>query len=465
MNDGRDPRRGGEQFVDALGRLLPPERLIVDSDRLDAYRRDHAELIEPGWPVAAALPVDTAEVAGILRLANEHRVAVIPRGAGTGLSGGASATDGALILSLARMNKVLSIDANDLVAVVQPGVLNADLAKAVEGLGLMYAPDPASFEISSLGGNLATNAGGLRCTKYGVTRESTLGLEVVLPDGTCLRTGGRTVKQAAGYDLTALFVGSEGTLGVITEATLRLRPAPGPAGTLVAFFDDLGAAGRAVATISASGIVPSVVELMDRVTIGAVDEAEHLGLDRAAAAMLIVQSDAWAGGQDDLARTATVVAAAGGRDVVRSLDATEAGWLMAARRAALPALERLGAVLLEDVVVPRSRVPALIGAIEKIGLERGVTIGTFGHAADGNLHPTLVLPRGDAAAREQADAAANAIMEAAVELGGSITGEHGVGVLKRHLLDRSLDPLALALMRRIKSAIDPLGILNPGKGI
>ena len=454
-----------DRFLAALASLLPPERLVTEPERLDAYRRDHAELVTPGWPIGAALPIETGEVAAILGLATDYRIPIVPRGAGTGLAGGAAATEGAFIVSLTRMDRLLELDPDDLVAVVQPGLLNGALREAAAAHGLMYAPDPASFEISSLGGNLATNAGGLRCLKYGVTREATLGLEVVLADGRVLRTGGRTVKQAAGYDLTALFVGSEGTLGIITEAILRLRPAPGPAATLVAFFDTLPAAGRAVAAIAAGGLVPAVLELLDRTTLRAVEAHTPLGLDTAAAAMLLVQSDAPGAAQQELEAIAAACAAQGGRDIITSRDPREAEWLMAARREALPALERQGVTLLEDVAVPRRRVPDLLAAIEAIAAAHAVVIGTCGHAGDGNLHPTLVFPRGDAAARGRAEAAADAIMAAAVALGGTITGEHGVGLLKRHALPASLDPVALATMHVLKVALDPWGILNPGKAI
>ncbi len=454
-----------DRFLAALETVLPAERLITDRERLDAYRRDHAELVQPGWPSGAALPVETSEVAAILRFASEYRVPIVPRGAGTGLAGGAAATEGAFVVALARMDRILEIDPDDMVAIAQPGVLNATLRRAAEAHGLMYAPDPASFEISSLGGNLATNAGGLRCLKYGVTRDATLGLEVVLADGRVLRSGGRTVKQAAGYDLTALFVGSEGTLGVITEATLRLRPAPGPAATLVAFFDSLPAAGRAVVAIAAGGVAPAVLELMDRTTLRAVEAAQHLGLDTEAAAMLLAQSDAPGAAQQELERMAAACAVAGARNLLASLDPTEAEWLMAARREALPSLERQGVTLLEDVAVPRRRVPELLAAVERIAEEHQVLIGTFGHAGDGDFHPTLVSPRGDLAAQARVETAADAIMAAAVALGGTITGEHGVGLLKRHALATSLDPVALATMHAVKVALDPLGILNPGKAI
>src|SRR6266545_1762867 len=283
------PNRMDGGFLAALAEFLPRERLLTDDARLDAYRHDQALLVEAGAPIGAALPTSAGEVSQILSLASRYAVPVVPRGAGTGLSGGANATDGALVLALTKMDTILEIDVDNLVAVVQPGVINAAVGRAAAGHGLWYAADPASFEISSIGGNVATNAGGLNCLKYGVTRQSVLGLEVVLADGTTIRTGGRTLKQAAGYDLTGLFVGSEGTLGVITEVTLRLRPAPQPPATVVAFFNSLEEAGEAVLAVARSGVQPSVLELLDRTTIAAVESWKQLGLNTEAAAMLLAQ--------------------------------------------------------------------------------------------------------------------------------------------------------------------------------
>lgn len=452
-------------FLVALKRRLPAECVVTRLESLETLRHDQTPLTAAGWPVAAVFPTHTEQVADVLRLAGEYRVPIVPRGAGSGLAGGANAVDGGVVLSLMRMDRILEIDTSDLVAVVQPGVLNATLAEAVSRQGLFYAPDPSSFEISSIGGNLATNAGGLRCVKYGVTRESTLALEVVLADGSVARVGRRSVKGVAGYDLVGLFVGSEGTLGVVTEATLRLRPAPLPAGTLLASFDHLPAAAAAVSGVTAAGAQPSVLELMDRTTIRAVEDWKHIGLDTDAAALIIARSDTPDFGRAELDAAETACRSAGAAEILRSTDALESEGLMDARRAAYPALERLGIALLEDVAVPRSRIVPLVEAVERIAVEHQIQIGTFGHVGDGNLHPTLVIPRGDAAAERRALVAAEAILREALALGGTLSGEHGIGLLKRELLASELGAGATRLSRTIKAALDPLGILNPGKAL
>lgn len=454
-----------QTFLAAVKRRLPAECVVTRAESLEALRQDQTPLITAGRPIAAVFPTSTEQVAEVLRLAAENRVPVVPRGAGSGLAGGANAVDGGVVLSLMRMDRILEIDTADLVAVVQPGVLNSALTEAVSKQGLFYAPDPSSFEISSIGGNLATNAGGLRCMKYGVTRESTMALEVVLADGSVARVGRRSVKGVAGYDLVGLFVGSEGTLGVVTEATLRLRPAPLPAGTLLASFDRLPAAAAAVAAVTAAGAWLSVLELMDRTTISAVEDWKHIGLDTAAAAILIGRSDTPDFGRRELQLLEEACRSAGATDILHATDAIESEGLMDARRAAYPALERRGTALLEDVAVPRAKIVSLVEAVERIAAEHEIEIGTFGHVGDGNLHPTLVIPRGDPAARLRAQAAAEAILGETLAFGGTLTGEHGIGLLKRDLLAEELGPVGVRLSRTIKDALDPLGILNPGKAL
>jgi glycolate oxidase len=403
-------------------------------------------------------------VATIVTLAARHGVPIVPRGAGSGLSGGATAVEGALTLVSTKMDRILEIDTANLVAIVQPGVINADLGRAAAEHGLFYAPDPASFEICTIGGNLAENSGGLSCVKYGVTRDAVLGLEVVLADGSVIRTGGRTVKDVAGYDLTHLFVGSEGTLGIITEATLRLRPQPAEKLTLLAFFATVAAAGDAVARITEAGIVPVTLELMDGFTIRAVDDAAHLGLDRAAGAMLMIESDAGgSAAENELDRAERACEAAGATSLVRARDTTEADWLREARRAAHSSLERAGVARMDDVGVPRSRVPEMLAEIERISAAHRLPVGVFGHAGDGNLHPTFVVDRNDPTAEARINAARAEIYAAAIDLGGTITGEHGTGIAKRAYLEAQLGPRAIEVMRALKQALDPQGILNPGK--
>ncbi|HEY8169050.1 MAG TPA: FAD-linked oxidase C-terminal domain-containing protein [Candidatus Limnocylindrales bacterium] len=454
----------GSTFLAALRTTLPAVPLMTDRGDTAAFRYDETEYTYPGWPIAVVMPTTTSEVATIVALAAEHAVPIVPRGAGSGLSGGATAVDGALTLVLTKMDRILEIDTANLVAVVQPGVINADLGRAAAEHGLFYAPDPASFEICTIGGNLAENSGGLRCVKYGVTRDAVLGLEVVLADGSVIRTGGRTVKDVAGYDLTHLFVGSEGTLGVITEATLRLRPAPPAKLTLLAFFATVAAAGDAVTRITEAGIVPVTLELMDGFTIRAVDDAANLGLDREAGAMLMIESDAGgAAADDELDRAEQACQVAGSTSLVRANDAQEADWLRQARRAAHSSLERAGVARMDDVGVPRSRVPEMLAAIERISAAHGLPVGVFGHAGDGNLHPTFVVDRDDPTAEARINAARAAIYEAAIALGGTITGEHGTGIAKRPYLEAQLGARAVEVMRAIKAALDPQGIFNPGK--
>ncbi|CAN5629705.1 glycolate oxidase subunit GlcD [soil metagenome] len=453
----------GARLLDDLARSLPGMRLLRD-DETEAYRFDETEYMRPGMPLAVCFPRTTDEVRQVISLCAAHRVPLVPRGAGTGLSGGAVAIDGALTVVLTQMNRILEIDPANLTATVQPGVINADLGRAAAEVGLFYPPDPASFEICTLGGNLAENSGGLRCVKYGVTRDWVLGLQVVLASGEVVRTGGKTVKDVAGYDLTSLFVGSEGTLGVITEATLRLLPQPPAKLTLLCFFPSVVAAGEAVAGITAAGIVPVTLELMDAFTIAAVEDMSNLGLDREAAAMLMVESDAGgAAAERELEAAEKACLAAGATSIVRAADEREADWLRQARRAAHPALERAGVARMDDVGVPRSRIPEMLSAIEQVSSRLGLRVGVFGHAGDGNLHPTYVVDRGDPSAEGRIDAARGEIYRAAIALGGTVTGEHGTGLTKRAYLEAQRGPAAVAVMRAVKSALDPHNILNPGK--
>jgi glycolate oxidase len=454
----------GTAFLDAIRSRLPDVRLLTDEVDRESYRRDETAYLHAGLPLAVALPTRTDEVAELMRLATEHRVPVVPRGAGSGLSGGAAGVEGALTIALTRMDRVLEIDEANLTVTTEPGILNAALKAKVAERGLFYAPDPASYEICSIGGNIGTNAGGLCCVKYGQTRESVLGLEVVLADGTVVRTGGKNVKDVAGYSLTQLFVGSQGTLGIVTEATLRLRPMPPARGTLLAFFPSIEAAGDAVAGIARAGVNPATLEFMDAPSIAAVDDWHHRGLDREAAAMLMVESDlAGEASAAELDRAVEVCGSCGSTSTIRSADPAEADLLRTARRLALRALERLGTVRMEDVGVPRARVPELLTAIDEIGRRHGVEIATFGHAGDGNLHPNLVFRRDEPDVEARDEAVRADLYAAALALGGTVTGEHGIGTSRRDWLVRQRGSEAVAVMRRIKDALDPLGILNPGK--
>jgi glycolate oxidase len=456
----------GAALLRAIRNELPDLRLLDDTTDRESYRNDETAYLNAGLPLAVALPTTTAEVSVLMRLASEHRIPVVPRGAGSGLSGGAAGIEGGLTIALTKMDRVLEIDRENLVVVTQPGIINAELKKRVAAEGLFYAPDPASYEICSIGGNLGTNAGGLCCVKYGQTRDSVLGLEVVLADGRVIRTGGKNVKDVAGYALTHLFVGSQGTLGIITEAILRLRVMPPPRTTMLAFFPTLDGAGDAVARIVAAGIDPVTLELLDRPSIAAVDDAFNLGLDRDAEAMLLVESDRpEAAALVELDAALAACEAAGATSTLKAADATEADWLRQARRLALRALERQGIVRMEDVAVPRSRVPDLLRAITAIGERHGVRVATFGHAGDGNLHPNFIFDRDDPRAEELTDLARADLYRAAIALGGTVTAEHGIGLARKDVLVEQVGQANVDVMRAIKAALDPLGILNPGRVI
>ncbi|WP_394613477.1 FAD-binding oxidoreductase [Lentzea sp. JNUCC 0626] len=438
-------------------------KLITDPNTLANLSHDEAEWAPSGTPQAAFRPESTEDVQEAVRHCAANDIPIVPRGAGTGLSGGANAVDGCLVLDLSRMTGIVEIDRDDLLAVVQPGVVNDDLKKAVAAEGLWYPPDPASSPWSTIGGNVATNAGGLCCLKYGVTRDYVLGLEAVLggpvPYGTAVRLGRRTTKGVAGYDLTSLLVGSEGTLGVITEVTVRLRPAPRPPATVVGAFDSLVAAGQAVALSTARGLQPAALELIDRACLQAVEDWKHLGIEPTTEAMLLARADT----PDDADGLEAAFTDAGAAWTERSTDSAEAEALFAARRLTYPALERLGPLLTEDVCVPRSAIPAMLGRIEEIGARHEVRIATIAHAGDGNLHPLLITPPGDDNARRAAQAAFEDIITEALALGGTVTGEHGVGLLKRDGMIRELGPDAHALHRAVKQTFDPLNLFNPGK--
>jgi glycolate oxidase len=451
------------EWLTELEAALPAGRLVIDPDILEGHRKDEAGLVPAGHPAALVRPQSTAEVQAILRVADRHRVSVVPRGAGTGLAGGANALDGCLVLSLMAMNRIVEIDPRAMVAVVQPGLVNAALGEAARAVGLWYSPDPASYESCTIGGNVATNAGGLCCVKYGVTRESVLALEVVLANGEVLRTGARTLKRAAGYDLTRLFIGSEGTLGVVTEVTVRLRPKKSTAVTLVASFPTLESAGEAITTL-VGRMTPSLLELMDRRTTRAVEDWKPMGLDTSAAATLFASTDTpGEEGKAELELMASLCQAAGAGLLVHSSEPAEAEALMAARRLCYPALERLGSTLLDDVAVPISMLPAMLAAIERVSAEHRVTVGTFGHAGDGNLHPTIVFDAADAESTARAQRAFDGIVHAALSMGGTVSGEHGVGLLKRGHLSTELGETGVSVQWAIKRALDPHGILNPGK--
>jgi glycolate oxidase len=452
--------------VTALRAVLPADRILTDPDLTSGYAHDEAEWAPRGRPTAVVRARDTAEVAATVRACAGLGVPVVPRGAGTGLSGGANAVDGCVVLSLEAMRSILEINRAERLAVVQPGVVNDELRAAVAEQGLWYPPDPASAPWSTIGGNVSTNAGGLCCVKYGVTKDYVLALEIVTASGEVVRLGRRTAKGVAGYDLVGLLVGSEGTLAVITEVTVKLRPLrTAPTRTVVGFFDSLSAVGDAVAGVTDAGLQPAIFELIDRHCLHAVEEWKHMSLPVDAAALLLAQSDL--AGPAGEAETAAILAEfekAGARDAMASTDPVEAEALFDARRLAYPALERRGdAILTEDVCLPRGMLATMLARIEQIAERHLVQIANVAHAGDGNLHPLMITPQGDEEAKLRSQAAFEEIVDTAIELGGTVTGEHGVGLLKRRGMQRELGPAAVALQRAVKAAWDPDDLLNPGK--
>ncbi len=444
---------------------LGPAAVLTDADVTDAYARDMMPLAPSGKPLAVVLPADTAGVQATVRACAEARVPIVPRGAGSGLSGAANAIDGCVVLSLMKLNEIVEVDAGNRLAVVQPGVVNLDFRSAVEKHGLFYPPDPSSYDWCTIGGNLSTNAGGLCCVKYGVTTDSVLGLEVVLADGSLLKTGRRTVKGVAGYDLTKLFIGSEGTLGVITQATVSLRPLPQAPATFVAGFNTTEAAGEAVARAVREGLVPSLLEIMDAASIKASETYLNtdLGAGSDCQALLLGQSDA--GGEAARRELALLeqICTDCGADLVYATDDLEEGkMLLQARRVVLTALETYGVWLTDDVSVPRTRIAELIRGCERISEKVGLKIAVVGHAGDGNMHPTIVYAPDSADEFARAQQAFDEILEVGLSLGGTVTGEHGVGKIKREWLAREIGPVGIRAHRQIKQALDPENLFNPG---
>ncbi|MFJ4011401.1 FAD-binding oxidoreductase [Streptomyces sp. NPDC090026] len=452
-----------DELLERLRSGLPDEALISDPDVARSYDRDMAGFCEAGTPAAVVLPRTVEQVRHVMRTATALRVPVVPQGARTGLSGAANASDGCIVLSLTAMNRILEIDPVDRIAVVEPGVVNADLSRAAQKYGLTYPPDPSSWETCTIGGNIGTASGGLCCVKYGVTAEYVLGLTVVLADGRLLRTGRRTAKGVAGYDLTRLFVGSEGSLGIIVEAVLALKPKPPAPLVLAAEFPSAASACTAVCAVMEQGHTPSLLEIMDRTTLRAVNRLGNMGLPESTQALLLCAFDT-PDPAADLAAVAALCEAAGATEVVPADSPAESELLLQARRMSLPALEALApATMIDDVCVPRSRLGDMIDGTAAIAERHGLTIGVCAHAGDGNTHPVVCFDHQDADESRRARASFDEIMALGLELGGTITGEHGVGVLKKEWLATELGPVALELQRGIRETFDPLGILNPGK--
>ncbi len=459
---------GGMSNDALLARLrdeLGKDAVLTDADVTASYSRDMMPLAPAGSPLAVVLPADVAGVQATVRACAEAGVPIVPRGAGSGLSGAANAIDGCVVLALTKLNQIVEVDPANRLAVVQPGVVNLDLRDAVEKHGLFYPPDPSSYDWCTIGGNLSTNAGGLCCVKYGVTTDSVLGLEVVLADGSLLRTGRRTVKGVAGYDLARLFIGSEGTLGVITQATVALRPLPQAPATLVAGFPSTEAAGEAVARVVREGLVPSLMEIMDATSIKASEAylKTDIGAGSGCQALLLCQSDS--GGEvarRELAVLEQICLDCGSDMTYATDDLAEGNMLLQARRVVLTALELYGTWLTDDVCVPRTRIAELIAGCHRISEEVGLRIAVVGHAGDGNMHPTIVYDPTSPEESARAHRAFDDILEVGMTLGGTVTGEHGIGKIKQDWLEREIGPVGMRVHRQIKAALDPDNLFNPG---
>jgi glycolate oxidase len=452
-----------DSIIKEITAIVGPEHLLTTPEERWCYAFDATDRAH--MPDAVVFPGSAAEVAAIVRLANEQRFPVVPRGAGTGRSGGAVPIEGGVVLVLTRLNRIIEINKKDLVAVVEPGVILAKLKAAAEAEGLYYPPDPASAEFCTIGGNVAECAGGAVAVQYGVTRDYVLGLEVVLPTGETIAAGTRTMKGVVGYDLTRLFLGSEGTLGVITKITLKLVSKPPARQTLAAGFGTLSAAAEAVSLILRSGLAPTALEFMDQVTLSCVTEMLPFTLPEGTAALLLIALE---GQPQDVElraeRTAAFCREQGAGLVLRAKTNEEGEQLWKARKVISPALLKVKPhKVSEDVVVPLGEIPKLIEALQDIAKKRGVIIPTYGHAGDGNIHVNILYDHQVEAEREAVPRAVEDIFGVVRQLNGTLSGEHGIGLTKAPYLGMELSPAAMALERRIKAAFDPLNIMNPGK--
>ncbi len=453
-----------EELHTLLSEIIQDEtRILTETFDLVSYSFDAS--FGSFTPDIVVQAMSTTEVAAIMKLANQHNVAVYPRGQATGLSGGSLPVHGGIVLDLSQWNDQLDIDPIDMVATVSPGVITADINDAAMKEGLMYPPDPSSAHVSTIGGNLAENSGGPRGLKYGVTKDYVIGLEVVTPEGEVIRTGGRTIKNVTGFDLTKLIVGSEGTLGVITEATVRLHPKPLATKTMMTVFHNIVDAGKAVTLILTSGIVPSKLEIMDNASIVAVEEYEPLGLPTDAGALLLIELDGHPRAiEDEMERVKEACTKAHMADVQVAETAEEEQELWKARKLVSPAIVREKPTKIsEDATVPRSKIPEMFERLMVIKEKYDVDLVVFGHAGDGNLHPNIIADKRDHEEMRRVEQAVGEIFEAAVDLGGTLSGEHGIGTLKAPFMEMELGEVGLDLMKRIKTSWDPNNILNPGK--
>ncbi len=454
----------GNKLINKFCELLGKENVFQDeADRL-AYSYD-AAVLDPCLPSIVLRPTTSEALGQAVGLCNENALPLTVRGAGTNLSGGTIPSPGGVVIVTMALNEILEINEEDLYAVVQPGVITAKFAAAVEARGLFYPPDPGSQAVSTLGGNVAENAGGLRGLRYGVTRDYVMGLEFFDVNGELVKSGARTVKCVTGYNLGGLLVGSEGTLGVFSKIILKLIPMPAASKAMMAVFSEVSKASETVSAIIANRIVPVTLEFMDNFTIRAVEDYAHVGLPVDAAALLLIEVDGHpAQVEEDAARVEELCRQMGAMQVRVAQDAQERDKVWEARRAALSALSRIKpTTVLEDATVPRSKIPAMIRSIDEISRTFNLTIGTFGHAGDGNLHPTILTDRRDKEEWTRVEKAIDAIFDRALALGGTLSGEHGIGIAKSKYMEKETSRATILYSRRIKAALDPKNILNPGK--
>ena len=452
------------EIAGILAGIFPGVAILTAREDLVPYSFDGTAVLQQ-MPAAVVFAKSVDEVSRLLEAANRHSLVIVPRGSGTGLSGGSIPLEDSVVLCLTRMNRILEVDARNLTLLAEAGATTLDVALAAEGAGLFYPPDPGSMKISTIGGNVAENSGGLRGLKYGVTRDYVMGLEVVLPSGEVIFTGNKCVKDVAGYSLRDLFIGSEGTLGVVTKVLLSLIPKPAAGKTLLAIFDRMEDAANTVSAIIAAKIIPCTLEFLDRVTINCVEDYAAIGLPREAAAVLLMETDGHpAAVEEEAGRMAEIARNLHARDVRVAQTVDEAVRLATARRAAFSSLARIApTTILEDATVPRSELAQMVEHIQRVAEKYGLKVGTFGHMGDGNLHPTFLTNEKDTEEMHRVELAMKEIFDRALALGGTITGEHGVGLAKKPFLKGAVGELNLEVMKQIKRTFDPQGILNPGK--
>ncbi len=453
-----------QRIIEAIKSIIKDNRRVM-TEITDLYSYSYDASFGTYLPEMVVQPKTAIEIREIMKLANQEKFAVYPRGQSTGLSGGALPVKGGVVLDLSKMNETLIIDPENLIAIVSPGVLTADIHKEAEKYGLIYPPDPSSSQVSTIGGNLAENSGGPKGLKYGVTKDYVIGLEVVTPEGEIIRTGGKTVKNVTGYDLTKLIVGSEGTLAIITEAILRLIPKPPATKTAMAIFDDLVDSGKAISQILSNGILPSKLELMDQASIHAVESYEPIGLPMDAEAILLIEVDGHPKAvEDEIIKVEAIAKNANAREVkvAKTKEETENLWQV--RKLVSPAIVQIKPTKIsEDATVPRSKIPEMMQKLKEIKEKYQIHLVVFGHAGDGNLHPNIIADKRDKEEMKRVEQAVKEIFEATIALGGTLSGEHGIGTMKAPFMEMELGPAGVDMMKRIKDAWDPNHVLNPGK--